>query len=110
MGRRDEGSGSVLVVGGLALLAVVGLCALLLAGVVRATHQARSAADLAALAAAGSLAGAASAGAACARASLVASANGATLRACSADEGSGGVVVDVTLGPASARARAGPAR
>ncbi len=114
----------MLVVGGIVLTLLVGACALVLVGVVRATHQARSAADLAVLAGAQTLARGATARAACARANAVAGSNGATLRVCSADEGSGVVVVEVTapvaasaaaglgltrLGPASSRARAGPA-
>jgi len=125
-GRRDSGSGSVLVVGGIVLLLVVGGPALVLVGVVRATHQARSAADLAALSGAQFLAGGALPRTACARAAKVAEANGGRLRGCSADDVSGVVEVEVEvtvpgsagrapglgpahLGPASSWARAGPA-
>ncbi len=122
---RDSGSGTVLVVGGIALLLLVGGSALVLVGVVRATHQARSAADLAALSGAQSLAGGASPPAACARAAKIAEANGGRLRGCRADDVTGVVEVEVDvpvpgstgragglglphLGPASSRARAGP--
>lgn len=122
---RDRGSGSVLVVGAVAVLLVVGSAALVLVGVVRATHEARSAADLAALAGAQRLATGSSSMQACAGAARIAAGNGARLSRCVADEGSGEVVVEVTVeqttsaagapadgprvwGPATGRARAGP--
>ncbi|SES32854.1 helicase/secretion neighborhood TadE-like protein [Pedococcus cremeus] len=116
----EQGSGTVL---GVAAVGAVLLCllgGLALVAVVRATHTARAAADLSALAGAAvqraPSAPVAAAGA-CARAGLVAAANGAVLTACITDA-EGRVTVEVrvdvnapvptlALGPARARARAG---
>lgn len=116
----EQGSGTVL---GVAAVGAVLLCllgGLALVAVVRATHTARAAADLSALAGAtihrAPSAPVAGTGA-CARAGLVAAANGAVLTACTADA-EGRVTVEVrvdvdapvptlALGPARARARAG---
>jgi secretion/DNA translocation related TadE-like protein len=88
------------------------------AGAIAARHRAESAADLAALAAAGRLL--LDPGEACAEAAAIASAQGATLRACTirADALEDSVEVDVSvpspsslvpgLPPARGRARAGP--
>ena len=119
---RDRGSGSVLV---LALVAVLAVGALATAAVGRAAaarHVAASAADLSALAAAAAAWPVAApgrcTGAVRERAASVATANGARLTACTMVDGSD-VVVEVQvpvpgllggLGPARAAARAGPAR
>lgn len=111
--RGERGSGTVLVLGVMALLLLVGFAASALGGVGVARHQAASAADLAALAAAGRAAEGGAA--ACTAAGRVAAAAGAELAQCSLD----GVVAEVVavvrpagwlggLGRASARARAGP--
>ncbi len=115
----DRGSSSVLVVGvlGAVLSATVG--ALAVASAVEATHRARSAADLSALAAAQALEGGSTGGAACAEGAWVAGQNHATPLSCEvATDGSVTVAVSATLrmvipgmpeGPAVATARAGPA-
>lgn len=78
----DRGSGTVLAVGVVAGLAVLLLAALLLVSALVAGQQARTAADLAALAAAGVLAQGGAADQGCARAGEVASRNGSSLTAC----------------------------
>lgn len=109
----ERGSGTVLVLGVMALLLLLGLTAAALGGVGAARHRAASAADLAALAAAGR----ASAGSpdACRAARQVAAAAGAELARCGLDAGVADVVAVVRppgwlggLGRAAARARAGP--
>ncbi|WP_432561546.1 Rv3654c family TadE-like protein [Kineococcus sp. SYSU DK003] len=109
---RDEGSGSVL---------AVGLCAVLLSGVVLglgvgsavvARHRAEAAADLAALAAADVVLGRAD-GDPCTRARVVLAAHGAGAQGC-AVAADGSVTVTATvragvLGTARASARAGQA-
>ncbi|WP_298459186.1 Rv3654c family TadE-like protein [uncultured Cellulomonas sp.] len=114
-GHGDErGSGTVLVLGlvAVALVLLVGVAAL--AGAERARSAAQSAADLAALAAAARLADPGGTGAAaCAVAREVAGRNGARLTGCR--PGADGAVVVSTArsagspGTATARARAGPA-
>ena len=105
---------------GAVLLCLLG--GLTLAAVVRATHTARAAADLSALAGAAAAvqqapSAATSGQGPCARAGQVAAANGALLGSCTADA-EGRVTVEVrvdvdapvpalVLGPAQARARAG---
>ena len=120
-GSSERGSGTVLAVAAVGAVLLCLLGGLALAAVVRATHTARAAADLSALAAAGAVRRAPSPPAAgqraCARAGQVAAANGALLSACTADA-EGRVTVEVrvdvdapvpalALGPARARARAG---
>ena len=110
----ERGSGSVWVVVVAGVLAVVGLAAALVASATVARQRAGAAADLAALAAAGSAVGG------CAdpfvSAASVADANRTRLRSCAVDPAAVAdvvVVVPVDLGPlgsreATARARAGP--
>jgi len=109
----EAGAGTVLVAGLVGVLLVLTLGGLALSSAVLASHRARSAADLAALA--GAAAGIRGHGSvACAVAADVARAGGATLGACrsSGDE----LVLTVSvparwpgLGDAVARSRAGPA-
>ncbi|WP_232248106.1 Rv3654c family TadE-like protein [Streptacidiphilus rugosus] len=115
---NDVGSATVWLVGLLLLVSLAATAALGVAGAVAARHRAESAADLAALAAAGRLL--LDPGEACARAAVIASAQGATLRSCTirADALEDSVEVEVTvptgitlvpgLPPAHARSRAGP--
>lgn len=112
----DAGSGTVLVVGLVAVVASLAVALALLAQATVARHRAEAAADLAALAAADVLLGRAP-GDACGRAERVAALNGARLVACR-PAGDGSVVVDAVvtpggaagaLGAARATARAGPA-
>lgn len=102
----ERGAATVMVVGLLAVLMVVGCVLAEIAGVVRADRQAQAAADLAALAAAG---------ADCGAATSIALANGARLTSCRHIGADALVKVEVTpsrwLGPMvtlDAEARAGP--
>lgn len=105
----ESGSGSVLAVGICGVVAVLLVAALILCSAVIASHRARSAADLAALAAASAP------GQECAQARRIAGLHGAELGECVVD----GADVEITVtvrpagaaarwGPAGARARAGP--
>lgn len=116
--RRDAGAGSVLLLGVVGVLALLGAGTGVLGQASIARHRAEAAADLAALAAADAALGRASE-APCARASRTAAANAARLAACDPDA-DGNVTVTVvvapraalwpgSLGPARATARAGPA-
>lgn len=110
----DDGSGTVLAVGLVAVLAMLVLATTTLGAAVVARHRAATAADLAALAAADRTTGRAS-GPACLAAREVAATNNAALTGCTVDpDGSVTVTVQVSLpgslrrlGSASARARAG---
>jgi secretion/DNA translocation related TadE-like protein len=110
----ERGSASVLVVGVIGLLVAVTAGALVLAGAVRASHQARLGADLAAIGAAQQVRDGGSVAGACATAARLALANGTSLEACSVS----GAEVWVTVAApsaswpeaATARARAGPER
>lgn len=112
--RRERGGASLLVVAAMGAIMVLTLSGLVLAGVVLATHRARSAADLAALAGAQRLQDAVPAEAACAQAQRVAQRNGAQIQQCAVE----GMDVEVTAvvrvrtwpSNASGRARAGPDR
>ena len=110
---RDGGAATVLVVGLVAALLVLTAGALVIASAVVASHRARVAGDLAALAGAAALQDSADGGRACAVAQGVARANGAVLQGCSS-AGDGIITVRVTVDaalwprPASARSRAGP--
>lgn len=112
----DRGAGTVLVLAVCAGLVALGAGLGVLGQAAVARHRAEAAADLAALAAADVLLGRA-AGDACARAEGTAAANRATLASCEVGSGSTvAVVVRVRpagaaalLGPATGRARAGPA-
>ncbi|MBD2759862.1 hypothetical protein IEE94_10105 [Yimella sp. cx-573] len=110
---RERGSGTVLVLGALSVAMLLFGSVVVLAGAQQASARARTAADLASLAAAGA---AVRGDVACTAAGHIASANGARLIACT-DLGAGDfeIVAAVRpklarLGDAVARARAGPAR
>ncbi len=123
MGRRDlhddRGSSTVLVLGLIAVLLTVTVAALAVLSAVRAAHQARSAADLAALAGAVVHQQASDASTACAEAKRIALRHDVEMLSCEVD--AGGVVTVTTaaaishrlggVGPerAEGRARAGPA-
>lgn len=117
--RRERGSGTVLMLAVVAVVLVLTIGAVAVGSAVLAAHRARSAADLAALAAAGTLAQGRSASSACAVAGAMAARNSADLVGCAATA-DGSVVVHTTAGvvvglpgqPRSARAlaRAGPAQ
>jgi secretion/DNA translocation related TadE-like protein len=85
----DRGSGSIWLLAMAALLTVAAFLAAAVAGAITVRHRAAAAADLAALAAAGT---AAAGRPACPMADRVAHANGATLTECHVD----GLVVNVT--------------
>lgn len=92
-------------------LLTVTLAALVLGAAVIASHRARLAADLAALAAASQAQTGVSAGRACAEADRVAVLNGAVLSSCSVEGFDVLLVVSVDAGmtgQATARSRAGP--
>lgn len=111
---HDAGSGTVWTLAAAMVVLVVAVAVVGVGGAVVARHRAGSAADLAALAAAGRAAPGASG--ACELAARVVAADGGRLRACTVS----GAVVEVTvaveatvlghrLGTAVGRARAGPA-
>jgi secretion/DNA translocation related TadE-like protein len=105
--RREDGFVTVAVIGLLALLVGVGSLLATLGTVAVARHRAASAADLAALAAAGHLLD----GTACDAARTVARAASAVLLRCERGATSVSVEAGVRVGPfgtARARARAGP--
>ena len=89
---NEQGAASVLVAGAVGAVVVVLAGALVVTGVVADVHRARSAADLAALAAAAPLAQ--GAGPDCDAGGSVAAANGARLTACGSSEGD---VVEVAV-------------
>lgn len=108
----EHGAATVLATAFLGLLLLVGSALGVVAAMVAAHRQAQSAADLAALAAAGALR---RGGDACEAAGRVAPANGASLEACLVDGADVTVTVRVTgprflgqAGDLDARARAGP--
>jgi secretion/DNA translocation related TadE-like protein len=96
----------------IAVVLVLTVGALVVLGAVHASHRARLAADLAAIAAATRLQETADPGGACTRAESLAVSNGARLTSCAVS----GAVVDLRVevdpvtwpAPATARARAGP--
>ncbi|MFB8240581.1 Rv3654c family TadE-like protein [Kitasatospora purpeofusca] len=117
--RSDTGSATVWLLAGVLLGCVAFTAALSLGVVVGARHRAESAADLAALAAADRLLVDADGG--CARARAVAAAQAAAVVSCTADLPADavevvaevpvtGLPVRLPVGPARARARAGPLR
>ena len=117
--RAEEGSSTVLALAVVAAVLTLTVGGLAVLGSLRAVHVARSAADLAALAAAGQLQEGSGRGAACARARRIATSHDARVTACEV-AGSGEVTVTATapirgrlagVGPSTAtgRARAGPA-
>lgn len=91
----ERGSATVLTVGAVAVVVMVLTGAMVVSGVVRDVHRAGSAADLAALAAAGPVAS--GEGTDCQAAASIAAANGAVLTECAA-EPDGSVVVAVSVG------------
>jgi secretion/DNA translocation related TadE-like protein len=111
---RERGSASVIVVGIIGLLVSLTAGALVLAGAVRASHQARLGADLAAIAGAQQLRDGGSAGGACVAAAKIAVANGTSLQSCSVAGTDVTVIVAARSStwpePATARSRAGPER
>jgi secretion/DNA translocation related TadE-like protein len=113
-GRSDRGSGTVLVVGAVAVLLTLTVASLTVVSAVVAGHRAQSAADLAALAAASALGRGAGEAPACATAAVLARRNGGTLAECTTGANSDvELVVRLAptmpgLGRATARARAGP--
>jgi len=113
--RCDGGSATVGVVGAIALLLVLTVAGLSLGSAVLASHRARSAVDLAALAGASALMSGDSLALACARAAGVARRGDAAIASCTAAGGDsltvrGEVSASIPLlGRAVATARAGPA-
>ncbi len=111
---RDRGAASVLVIGVVAAILLLTVGALTLAGVVAASHRARLAADLAAIAAAMELQASRDEGSACERGATIAASNAAYLKACGTEGLDVTITVEVTAprwpAPATARAKAGPAR
>ncbi|MCL2090707.1 MAG: flp pilus-assembly TadE/G-like family protein [Micrococcales bacterium] len=109
--RGDRGSGTVLVLGLVAVALVLATTLVGLGQVVAGRARAQTAADLAALAAATRLQTTADIGDACDLAGQVAARNGADLAGC-AHEGGGVVQVTVAVptpsGPTRTSARAGP--
>ena len=109
---RDHGSASVVMVAVVGVVVSTTAGTLVLAGVVRASHQARLGADLAAVAGALQLRDGASASVACAAAAHIAKANDTSLQSCSVNGHDVTVVVAAAASawpqPATARARAGP--
>ncbi|GAB3063074.1 hypothetical protein GCM10027053_27040 [Intrasporangium mesophilum] len=109
----DRGSSSLLVVGLIGAVLVFTVGAVAMASAVVASHHARTAADLGALAGATALRDGASRDQACAAAASVAVANGAVLQECAIRDGRSLVVVTerrsaLWPAPATARSRAGP--
>lgn len=109
--RCDRGSGTVLVLGVVAVALVLATTLAGLGQVVAGKARAQTAADLAALAAATRLRATADVGGSCDLAEQVVTRNGARLTACGHD-GAGVVQITVAVptpfGPARASARAGP--
>lgn len=113
-GHRERGAAVVLSVAVIGVLTAVTVAILVVAGAVTASHRARLAADLAALAGARRLQAAVSAESACREARRVASLNGAEVQRCSVE----GMDLEITVvvptstwpSPANARAKAGPDR
>jgi secretion/DNA translocation related TadE-like protein len=116
IGRRsldDRGSAAVVMLGVIAAVLALTVSGLLLASAVLASHRARAAADLAALAAAGVLMRGGPAGSACESAAQAAAANYGRLQQCIASGREVRLTVAVHAGPrgvgiATARSRAGP--
>ncbi|GAA6527530.1 Rv3654c family TadE-like protein [Intrasporangium sp. DVR] len=108
----ERGAATVLVIGVIVALMAATLGGLLVAGAVVASHRARLAADLAALAGATLLRDAGTVEGSCSRAARVAAANGGALVACRAEGLALAVVVTVPAPgwpePARARSKAGP--
>ena len=99
--RGDRGSASIWIIVGAVVVLVAAYVAMFRTTAVLARHKAESAADLAALAAAGGIGVDADSAAMCARAAAIAAANGASITSClprlGADGRSGTVDVTVTV-------------
>ena len=112
--RPDRGAATVLAVALVALVLVLTGGALVVGSMVVASHRARLAADLGALAGASAAQDGSSIAAACSAAGQVARANTAVIQRCSVDgpDVELTVSVDASLwpAPAVARSRAGPER
>ncbi|NMM24754.1 MAG: pilus assembly protein TadE [Phycicoccus sp.] len=111
--RTDRGSVTVVMLGVIGAVLLLTISGLVLASAVLASHRARAAADLAALAVSGMLMRGEPAGAACAAGAEVASVNHAKLQQCitAATDVRLSVVVNAGIkgvGVATARSRAGP--
>jgi secretion/DNA translocation related TadE-like protein len=107
------GSATVVMLAVIAAVLTLTVSGLLLCGAVLASHRARAAADLAALAAAGALLQGEPPHSACQSAARVAAANHGRLQRCVAVGQDARISVAVAtglrgLGPATARSRAGP--
>lgn len=117
-GAGEDGGGTALALTLILAVSSLLVAAVLYGAVVLATHRARTAADLAALAASARMIEGSAMEAACGQARQVAQANGGRIVACRAGPGTSGTVeteVHVALpralrglGPARATARAGP--
>jgi len=110
---QERGSATVVMLGVIATVLTLTVSGLWLASAALASHRARAAADLGALAAASALIEGESASAACGSATQVVVANRARLRQCLVSGTEVRLVVAVTagvtgLGVATARSRAGP--
>ena len=112
--RKDEvGSATVVMLAVIGAVLTLTVCGLLLSSAVLASHRARSAADLAALAAAGALLDGEAPSRACQVAGRVAAVNAGQMQRCVAAGGEVRISVAVQtgvrgLGVATARSRAGP--
>jgi len=111
--RTDRGSATVVMLGVIGAVLLLTISGLVLASAVLASHRARAAADLAALAASGMLMRGEPASAACAAGAEVAAVNHARLQQCIASATEVRLSVVVTagvkgVGIATARSRAGP--
>jgi len=112
-GSGELGSATVVVLAVIAVVMMLTVSGLLLASAVLASHRARAAADLAALAAASALIQGGSSGMACRSAVKIAEVNHARLLSCVAVGSQARLTVAVSagvagLGVATARSRAGP--
>ncbi|MGO4596665.1 Rv3654c family TadE-like protein [Terrabacter sp. 2RAF25] len=113
-GARDAGAATLLALSIVAVVLTLATGALMVGSVVIASHRARLAADLGALAGATAAQHRPDASSACAAASRVAQANGAATQTCSVDGADVELTVAVSASlwpaPATARSRAGPER
>lgn len=101
--RTDEGSATILVVAGLGVLTMLLLSGLAMAAAVTASHRARSAADLGALAGALAIQGGLAPAEACARAAVVVARNDGRVLSC--DVQGGGAVMVAAAAPVTGPAR-----
>ena len=112
--ENERGAASVMVLSLVAVVLALTAGGLVVASVVVASHRARVAADLGALAGASAVQDGLSAGEACSVAHQVVRANGAATQSCSSTGGDLELRVEVRAAlwpePATARSRAGPER